>query len=324
MSKRPIFKPFPLFIGCHAQTIAASFLAFARDIDSLKRFVYLSDGEKLVLEITTPKGWKESDPTVVMVHGLCGSHRSSYILRLTRKLYKEGIRSVRVNLRGCGSGRGHAKKMYHVDASEDIWQALKEIKRDTPTSPLTLVGFSLGGNIILKMGGERGEEAKDLVDKIISVNPPIDMQSSVEQLCKNKVYERFFMNFLREEVAYRHKVFEDLPPIEIPHEMSLSEFDEFYIAPQSGYHSAQQYYRACSSGRVIQDIVVPCYILFSKDDPIVDCNGIDPNNIPENVHIVISAQGGHLGFLGIPGKKGGFHWMDSVVLEWIFKDSLNT
>ena len=102
MSKQPVFKPFPLCTGCHAQTIAASFLFVSGKLPSLKRFVYLPDGKKIVMEISKPKRWKESDPTVVMVHGLCGSAESTYMVRIARKLYKERIRTIRVNLRGCG------------------------------------------------------------------------------------------------------------------------------------------------------------------------------------------------------------------------------
>ena len=317
MSKQPEFKPFPLWTGCHAQTIAASFLVFGSQLPSLRRFVYLKDGEKLALEISTPKEWKESDPTVALVHGLCGSHRSSYIVRMAKKLHKRGIRTVRVNLRGCGSGRGHAKKMYHAESSEDVWEALQEIKRIAPHSPLTVIGYSLGGNVVLKMGGEQGEKGKEVIEKIISINPPIHVQSTIEHLSKNTFYERYFMAALREDVAFRHQLFSDLPPIRIPTEMTLLEFNEFYIAPQSGYQTAQDYYHACSSGRLVHSIAVPCHILFSRDDPIVDCNLLHQEGLPNNIEVVITERGGHLGYLGIPGQKGGFHWMDSVILQWL-------
>lgn len=319
MSQQPVFKPFPLWAGCHTQTIAASFLAFGSSPASLKRFVYLRDGDQLALEITIPKGWRETDLTVVLVHGLCGSHLSPYIVRMTRKLLKKGVRVVRVNLRGCGSGKGHAKKMYHADSSEDIWQALKEIKRDAPYSPITLIGYSLGGNVVLKMGGERGKEVKELIRKIISVNPPIHVESTMQHLSKNHFYERFFMTALREEVADRHESFCELPPILIPEEMSLLEFNEFYIAPQSGYDDVHAYYNAFSSCYLIHKIMVSCSILFSRDDPIVDCNLLDGVSLPKHIEVFVTKHGGHLGFLGIPGKKGGFHWMDFVLLQWVFE-----
>lgn len=320
MTKQPVFKPFPLCAGCHAQTIAAAFITLTGKLPTLKRFVYLPDGEKIVMEISTPKGWKETDPTVVMVHGLCGSSRSTYMLRISKKLYRKNIRTVRVNLRSCGVGRGHGTKMYHPEGSEDIWTTLKEVHRDAPQSPLILVGFSLGGNVVLKTAGDHGEEAKKLIHKVISVNPPIDMQSSIELLSQNTIYERYFMAALREDIAYLHESFDELPPIRIPVEMTLLEFNEFYIAPQSGHNCAKDYYHACSSGRLIHNIAVECHILFALDDPIVDCTVVDFKEVPENVDILITENGGHLGYLGIPGQEGGFHWMDSVLLQWIFEN----
>lgn len=321
MSERgPVFKPFPFIRGCHAQTIVASFFMFYRDLSSQKRFVHLSDGEKLVLEITTPPNWKDTDPTVVLVHGLCGSHKSPHIIRLAKKLYQKGIRAIRLNLRGCGSGRGHAKRMYHAEASDDVWQALKEIKRDTPHSSLTVIGFSLGGNITLKMAGENGEKAKDVINKVIAINPPIDMHSSIRLLSSTRLYERFFMHSLKAAAEYCHEFFEDLPPIEIPHSMTLLEFIDLYIAPQAGFANGKDYYHACSSGRLISSIAIESHILFARDDPIVDCNVLDSVTVPDTVNILITEHGGHLGYLGIPGQKGGFHWMDSVLFQWIFEN----
>jgi len=270
------------------------------------------------MEVTTPPGWKSHQTTVVMVHGLSGSHRSSYVVRLAKKLYQKGVRSIRVNLRGCGSGKGYAWRLYHAESSDDIWQALKEIKRDTPHSPLILVGFSLGGNIVLKMGGEREREALTVVDKIIAINPPIDMYSSVLLLSQNKLYERFFMHVLRSGVEYCHDVFEDLPSIKIPHSMTLMEFNEHYIALHSEFSNARDYYYACSAGRLIPSIRVPSHILFSKDDPIVDSSILSSIKYPDNIKVVITERGGHLGYLGSPMQEGGVFWLDFVLFQWIF------
>ena len=317
--KEPVFKPFPLFSGCHAQTIVASFFTYNRDPSSVTWFIHLFDGERISMEVTTPSDWSKDQPTIVMVHGLCGSHKSPYAVRLAKKLSEQGIRSIRVNLRGCGSGRGHAKRMYHAEASEDVWHALKEIKRNAPNSPLIVIGFSLGGNIILKMGGDKGDEALSVVDKIIAINPPLDMHSCIRRIGKNRIYERFFMRALKADAEYRSKKFKDLPSMEISSSMTLHEFIDKYTAPQAGFLSAEEYYLACSSGRLISSITIKSHILFSRDDPIVDCTYLDSIDIPKNVNILITEHGGHLGFLGTPGKKGGFHWMDSLLLQWIFE-----
>jgi len=312
------FKPFPLFEDGHLQTVAAALLPFPRHLPSTKRFVYLSDGDCITYEVSTPEKWKSIDPTVVMIHGLCGSHRSPYVVRFAKKLSKHGIRTIRINLRGCGSGRRRSKKMYHVDSSDDVWRGLKKIKNEMPDSSLILVGFSLGGNVALKMAGEWANEARHLIDKLIAINPPIDLIASAHRLSKSKIYEKYFMFYLRYDMIDIHNHFADLPPIAISPKMSLFEFDEFYIAPQSGYLTAREYYYASSAGRVIPEIKVNSHILFARDDPIVDYSAMKHIKIPNNVQIFITDKGGHLGYLGMPGKSKHFHWIDGMLLNWIF------
>ena len=312
-----LFKPCPFLKNRHFQTIIGSFSLFSRLPFSLTRFIHLPDGDKLVCQVITPKKWTQNDITVVMIHGLCGSCYSSYLIRIAKKLKKKNIRTICVNLRGCGGGKGLAKRIYHADISDDIWRVLKEIQKETPQSPLILVGFSLGGNIALKMAGERGIEAKSLISKIIAINPPIDLFASIRLLSKNWFYERYFMHYLRSDVFFRHHYFADLPPIEIPTDMTLVEFDEFYMAPQSGFLTLKEYYQACSSGRLIPEIQVPCHILFAKDDPIVDANMLKNLKVPSNIEVMMTENGGHLGYLGSFWKKQGFYWMDFKVLSWI-------
>lgn len=302
------------------QTIGAIIFSFYRDPDSQRRFVYLSDGEKISLEVTTPPGWEDHQTTVVMIHGLCGSHQSHYLVRMASKLYRRKIRSIRVNLKGCGSGRGYAKKIYHPDCSHDLWAALQEIHREAPRSPIIVLGFSFGGNVALKMAGEREEEAEQLIEKVIAVNPPVDLCASACLLSQNKLYERYFMRYFRSEVDFLQRHF-NLEPIDIPRQMGILGFDELYLAPHSGYQSAKEYYYAMSSGRLLPAIKVPCRILLSRDDPIVDSTVFDAVFVPDHIKILITQKGGHLGFLGRPGRKRAFYWMDSVILNWIFEQA---
>ncbi len=319
MSDKDAFKPFPLFIGKHLQTIVAALCSFYREPKSKRRLIYLKDGERLSLEVTVPPGWKEDQLTVVMIHGLCGSHRSQYLVRMVRKLYRKKIRAIRLNLKGCGSGRGYAKKVYQPDCSLDVWDALKEIQRETPSSPLIVIGFSFGGNVVLKMAGERPEEARQLIEKVIAINPPIDLQASACLMSSNKLYERYFMRYFRAEMAFLCQHF-DMAPEPVPRRMGLLAFNERYLAPMAGYSSAKEYYYAMSSGRLLPAIQIQCHLLFSRDDPIVDSTVLDAVDVPSNISILSTQRGGHLGFLGTPGKGRSFYWMDKVILNWIFED----
>jgi len=319
MSQELPFDPFPFLQGPHHQTIISSFFNFFLEPASDQKLVTLPDGDRISLEVTTPREWKETDPTVMLVHGLCGSHKSPNLVRMARRLEPIGIRAIRFNMRGCGSGRGLAKQIYHSGRSEDVFESIKAIKRETPDSPLVLIGFSLGGNIVLKMAGELGAIAKEFVSKVIAVSPPVDLFSSILMLGHpdNAMYERYFYKLLRADVHYRHKKFKDLPPVHLPRNLKIYEFDQIYTAPTCGFRSVQDYYSRCSSAQFVPDIAVPCRVLLAEDDPIVSCYSLDGISLPPNVEQFRTKKGGHMGYLGHPQGEKGFHWLDSVLVDWI-------
>ena len=322
MSENLDFKPFPLLWNPHFQTVIGSYLNFDLAPLSETHKVELSDGDKISLEITTPHGWQETDPTVFLVHGLCGSHESGYLVRMARKLYEKGVRAVRFNMRGCGSGVGDAKGIYHSGRSDDVLDALKYIKRKTPQTAITLIGFSLGGNIVLKLAGELNVNASKYLEQVIAVCPPIHLQKSVMRLdhSVNSFYQNYFLRNLTADMAIRHTLFPQLEIPKLPEKLTFYDFDEFYVAPQSGFKSAVDYYTKCSSGQFIPHITVPCRILFAKDDPIVYTADVKDVYTPSNVRLYSTDRGGHMGFLGRPFHKRGLHWMDHLLMEWINSD----
>ncbi|MCK4934682.1 MAG: alpha/beta fold hydrolase [Simkaniaceae bacterium] len=315
----PNFKPFPLLTGCHFQTIIASLLLFNIKPKSKTEYVEVSCGDRLAMEVYVPKTWKETDVTVVMIHGYSGSHRSPYLIRMTKKLAKLGIRAISLNMRGCGSGKGHAKKLYHGGLSEDVLSALRVIKQKTPHSPIVLLGFSIGGNIILKLAGELESHANKLVSRVIAVNPPMDLHDSVKRLSLkcSRFYHRMFFQYLRSEIEYRKSRYKALREIKIPKKTSIYELDAKFTAPEWGFSDVDEYYKDSSSKYYIHKISVPCNILLSKDDPIVDSESLQDVDVPSNVEVMTTEEGGHLGFLGRPTKRFGFYWMDALLLEWI-------
>jgi len=319
MAKRLKFDPFPLFPGSHQQTIIGSFYLLPRKVQSVTRLITLSDGDQVSIEITEPMDCIETDPTVFMVHGLCGSHESPYMIRLAKKLSEKGYRVIRFNMRGCGSSKGKSKKLYHSGRSDDVLEALKYIKNETPKSKITLMGFSLGGNIVLKLSGELNTEASNLIEKVIAVGAPVDLFSSVclMQEPENQFYQNYFLKLLTQDIEYRQDLFSDVEKVKIPKNINLLEFDEGYTAPQCGFDSAIDYYKKSSSRNVIHNIDIPCRILFSEDDPIISSTSLDHLSLKDHIQIYKTKRGGHLGYLGIPGRKNGFHWMDQIVIDWV-------
>jgi len=294
--------------------------AFSFEPESVTRYVDLPDGDKIALEFSTPEGWTPDKPTVFMIHGLCGSHKSTYLVRMARKLNRNGIRAVRMNLRGCGSGKGFARNIYHSGCSHDAKAALEFVKKETPESDIILIGFSLGGNVVLKLAGELGrEDNSTLVKHVIGVSPPVDLEASVVLLDSdvNKIYSRYFMHHLLSDVEERCRMFPDIPFPKFPNPMTFYQFEKLYICPNAGYSCNSEYYDTCSAAPRVPWIKIPCHILFAQDDPIIDHRALENYIIPENVKVTTTNHGGHMGFIGSPLDVGGFHWMDTTLMKWI-------
>lgn len=319
MSKELPFEPFPFFTDPHKQTIINSFCNFLWEPSSQEKLVVLPDADRISLQISTPSNWKPTDLTVFLVHGLCGSHESPNLVRMVKKLEPLGIRCVRYNMRNCGSGRGFAKNIYHSGRSEDIFECLKVLRKENPDSSIVLIGFSLGGNLVLKLAGELANLGPYFLRGVIAVSPPVDLYSSVQMLGDpaNAMYERYFYKLLRADVHYIHRKFKDLPPIKLPRNLKLYEFDQLYTAPTCGFKNADDYYSKCSSAHVVPDIEVPTRILLAEDDPIISPRSLDHCRFPSSVDLFKTKKGGHMGYLGAPGTDKGFYWLDSLLADWI-------
>lgn len=318
MIKRLQFEPFPLFACPHKQTICGSLLKLDKEPSSTRKLVPLPDGDQISLEISTPPLWNPSSPTVFLVHGLCGSHQSPYLIRLSNRLYAKGIRTVRFNMRGCGSGKGLARKIYHSGRSEDVIEALKSIHNDHPLSPIQLIGFSLGGNVVLKAAGELSLLGENLLKGVIAISPPVDLHLSSKLVGRalNGFYEAHFSKLMKAHVIDLHTIF-SLPEFKFPEKLSFYEFDRIYKIPMCGFENVDDYYTRCSSVRVLHHINIPCRILFAEDDPVIPHARLDNESLPNNIEIYKTKNGGHMGYLGNPRAKHGFRFMDNLLENWI-------
>lgn len=308
----------PLIKSGYYQTIIGSLIDFERELKSTTHFVKLPDEDLIALEISKPPSWKEGDWTIVLIHGLCGSHKSHYMKRLARKFFRMGCQVVRVNLRGCGSGKGFARGIYHCGCSGDLFEVLKYLQGLHPSSPKAIVSFSLGANVSLKLAGELGEGAKEHIKGVIAVGPPVDLFASARLFTHpdNKFYANYFAKLLMESYSFLHSHFQDLPPLELPKNSSFNDIDELYIAKRANFVNAYEYYYHSSSKRVIPNIAIPTKILFALDDPIIKATSLDDLILPEHVHVYKTQHGGHIGFIG-RNIFTEFRWMDNVLTNWV-------
>jgi predicted alpha/beta-fold hydrolase len=282
--------------------------------------VRLDDGDQLVLHDSVPRDWRDDRPTALLIHGMGGDSQSGYVQRTAARLYRRNVRVVRIDLRGAGAGFGLAEKFYHGGRSEDIRAALAEMLAWSPESPLWVLGFSLGGNMALKLAGEAAEEPVPGLDRVAAVAPPIDVLRCSHLISQrhNRFYDRFFASQLMRLARLRAEYYPNPPLPEFPRRASIREFDDLFTAPRCGFVDAHDYYRRASSFPLIPKIAVPTLIVTARDDPFVAVEPFEELTCPPHVHVEIHDHGGHLGFLGDDGE-GGIRWVERRIVDWLLQ-----
>lgn len=315
----PSFRPLPLLGNSHVQTLLGTlWKGRLPELAATERLVGLPDGDRLVAHISVPPSWQPGGWTALLVHGLSGSHQSSYLLRLGSVLFSRGIRIVRLDLRGAGRGEPHARKTYNGGCSDDVRAVLDELRHDDPGGRLIAIGFSLGGNIILKLAGEATSRPVPGLECVAALAPPIDLERCSAMLAerRNWLYDQHFARALVKQALRQQRYFPDEPPIRFPRRMTLRLFDELYTAPRGGYRDALDYYRRASSGPLIARIGLPAFIMTAVDDPFVAIEPFRHLNLPGNIEMHLIPKGGHLGFLGRDGT-GGIRWAERQLANWV-------
>lgn len=320
----PPFEPFLFFKTGHTQTILSQCFSYIPNFDNgIKHLVKLPDGDTIVL-IETPPAMHSSissNRIVLLVHGLTGSQDSSYMQRGARYLSQAGFRVFRMNLRGCGAGFRLAQKLYHSGRSEDIHHVNNWLATLYPHSPISLVGFSLGANLVLKLAGELGRNHYPALnlDSFVAVSPPLNLATSVKLLLhkKNHFFNAYFTKRLVNDINQKSQFICSLPKLNPTQIKSVLEFDECITAPQNGFKNAKDYYEQSSSGTYIPDIKMPTLILHAKDDPFIGNADFYQIHKKNNIDLLMTQFGGHVSWIGKTDQSFNFRWMDRVILKWI-------
>src|SRR5262249_52500211 len=200
--------------------------------------------------------------------------------------------------------------------------ALLDLHRDSPESPLFLFGFSLGGNMALKLAGEDAGDPVPMLTRVAAVAPPIDILRCSEMMSRPncRYYDRFFARALIKLAKDRRRHYPDDPLPTFPTNPTLRQFDDLFTAPRCGFDDALDYYRKASALPVIPQIRVPTLMITARDDPFVAVAPFEGLEAPPHVRVEIHERGGHLGFLGFDGN-GGIRWAERRVVEWMLNGS---
>jgi predicted alpha/beta-fold hydrolase len=313
------FRPLPWLGNAHVQTVLGTLWnGKIPPLPAQQRVILLPDGDRLLVYESTPDSWQPGDWMALLVHGMGGSYCSPSVRRTARLLLAEGLRVVRVNLRGAGGSWKLTRQLYNAGNSNDIRTVAEAMARCAPGSPLVLIGLSLGGNIVLKLAGEASEQPVPHLAGVAALSAPIDLVRCSELLSEpgNRVYERYYLHKLVQTACLHQKHFPDLPQVTFPRRLTLRRFDDMHTAPRWGFADALDYYRRASALPWVPRIRVPAFLLTARDDPFIAAEAYDelPRLAWHNVHI--ADNGGHLGFLGDDGA-GGIRWAERRIAAWV-------
>lgn len=316
----PPFVAHPLLPTGHLQTVAGRYWPSPKvRLGSRYHEVALPDGDRLSVLESIPERCHASGPAVVIVHGLTGCARSPYVARVAERLVKLGIRVVRMNLRGAGSGFGAARGIYHGGRSDDVRAVVEWLARRTAGPPIGLVGFSLGANLVLKLAAEAADRPVEGLDCVLAANPPLDLAACCRAIRRpeNRVYDRGFVRLLHAEIGRLHAAFPDLGPVDLSRDTTVYGFDEAYTAPRNGFNSAEDYYARSSAGPLVPRIRVPGLVIHAEDDPFIPAETVRDVHFPPRLALELISQGGHLGYVSRDPWQGGRRWLDGRLSTWL-------
>ena len=318
------FRPHSLFRHGHAQTIGA--YAWPRRF----RFASESDEERLFevapgVRVLAHCRWqtdRKQHPTIVIWHGIEGSTSSNYMQAIAEKGARSGFNVIRVNFRNCGGTEHLTETIYHGGLSADLAAVVKELIEKDQLSSLLLVGFSLGGNLVLKLAGEYGDNPPPEILGVCAVSPSIDLSASADMILKrsNWLYHRDFVRRLKQRIRTNHKLYPeryDISGLDEVH--TLREFDDRYTALAHGFADANDYYHRSSSLRLVDRIRIPSLIIHAEDDPFIPITSLRDPAVAGNPYILLLApeQGGHVAFISADREADNDRfWAENRVVEF--------
>ncbi|HEX4137522.1 MAG TPA: alpha/beta fold hydrolase [Bryobacteraceae bacterium] len=303
----------PLFRNPHILTILGNF--WPREYDfarfPMEKRLIRTDPDTTVL-VQTQRPSVAPLGHVVLLHGLEGSGEAGYIISMAWDVLNAGFIAHRFHMRTCGGTEDLCKTLYHAGLTSDLRVFLESLAGERDGLPVFLIGFSLGGNVALKLAGELGDT--NLIQGVCAISTPIDLAAGVRRIGKldNRIYERRFLKRMRDRLFATGRYSRE----QLAAARTLYEIDDQITAPSFGFEGADHYYATQSAQGYLDRIRVPTLLIQSKDDTFVPFEMFRHPALESNrfVRLTATEHGGHLGFLS---KKGARFWLDEVAIEFL-------
>ena len=325
------FRPVRFLPGKNVQTLAA--YAYPRRF-GLRRFLRFDETRLFEVEpnvkLLAQCRWQTNDlperglfPTLVLVHGLEGSSDSVYLLGTAAKAFKAGFNVVRLNLRTCGGTEHLTQTLYHSGLSADLRGVIDELINVDKLNKIFLGGFSLGGNMSLKLAGELGAAAPTELCAVCAVSPAIDLAACAQLIEQpsNRIYNQRFVGSLKKRMRRVQKLHPERYQIDgLGAVRTIREFDSCVTARYGGFRDVEDYYARSSSLPLIKQIRIPTLIIQAQDDPFIPFDSFLDSSLAANPFVILLApeHGGHVGFLAAAdsSNKEDRFWAENRLVEF--------
>ena len=260
-------------------------------------------------------------PLLILLHGLEGSSAAHYMRGLADKAFARGFNVIRLNQRNCGGTEHLAAGLYHSGLTHDADVVLREVTARDGITDVVIAGYSLGGNLALKLAGEHGDAPPPQLRGVAAVSPVIELEACVRALERrsNVVYELNFVRGLRARMRRKDQCFRGRFPMErLPGIRTVRQFDAAFTAPHFGFASAEDYYHRASAMRVVNRIRVPALVVSAADDPFVPAELFRNPELISNPHVqvIVTPHGGHCGFLERASAGHDGYWAERRIVDF--------
>jgi hypothetical protein len=318
-----MFEPRPHLRSGHRMTLYSwgNPRYFPRLPAPTRRFFEVADRTRVVADCHWQANRHER-ATLIALHGLNGSSDAHYMRGLAAKAYERGLNVVRLNQRNCGNTEHLSVGLFHSGLTADAAHVIHELTTTDRLPEIAVAGYSLGGNLALKLAGEYGRNAPLALVAVAAVSPIIEIGLCTRALERpeNALYQWNFVRDLKKRMRRKERFNPGLFDLSRLNAVkTVREFDETFTAPYFGFRNAEDYYRRASAMRIVDRIAIPALIITAEDDPFVPSQPFGDPKVTSNPHIElhVCAHGGHCGFVGPRSGEDDGYWAENAIVQFV-------
>jgi predicted alpha/beta-fold hydrolase len=313
---KPTYRPPVLFSNAHVQTIYPTLFRKVKGVHYVRERISTHDNDFIDID------WScvGADRVVIISHGLEGHSHRSYVLGMIKSFNRRGWDGVAFNFRGCGGEPNRLLRSYHSGATEDLHAVVCHVLEIDRYSRISLVGFSVGGNLTLKYIGERKRNLSRLIKSAAAVSVPCDLESSASKLAErpNILYMKRFLKMLHDKIRAKMEIMPGkIDDSDYTSIRTFKQFDARYTAPIHGFPSVEDYYTRCSCKQFLSEIDIPTLLINAQNDPFLsdECYPLEEARESRCLFLEMPISGGHVGFVDF--NPSGEYWHESRVASFV-------